>query len=101
MVHSLVADDLKTRIKEAMTIAVEEQLPKEGTAITLREASRKYGPAVGTISRWVKIGWVSVITERTGPGLPMDLDERDIARIVGTRDVRRGRPAKSRPNPFN
>lgn len=70
-----------TAAAEKQREADERELPPPGTAITLSAASRKYHVALPTLSRWVSRGLIYVI-EDLGPGRPLRVDERDLARAV-------------------
>lgn len=66
-----------------MVLALAEEEMRNGKAppggISIMEASRKYGIAHSTISRWVQRGYIRVI-ERTS--WRVYIDEKDLAKVV-------------------
>ena len=89
------------QIRAEMVLAIEKELqvslPEKGTPITMRAAAVKYGTSSKTVLNWVRYGFVTVIKPGKGRGSKTYVDERDVALIVATQDVRQGTHTKS-PN---
>ncbi len=59
--------------------------------ITLNQASKKYGIACSTISRWIDKGYITVLVEREKRGQKILLNEQDIAYCAYVYKENRGR----------
>lgn len=77
------ASDINTRL---YAIKRDDFKHLQGQAITVTEATEKYGLAGRTIRGWVSVGYVSIINPG---GYPMKLDETDMAYCAAIHAVRK------------
>ena len=74
-----------------MILALEKELPPEGTPITMNEAARAYGVVPQTIVNGVRYGWVRVLDQGKGQGSPrLVVDEHDVAKMIAQGPKRPG-----------
>ncbi|HUU64451.1 MAG TPA: hypothetical protein VMX96_11150 [Dehalococcoidia bacterium] len=61
--------------------------------VTVREASALFDIPFSTIARWVKRGYITILKESPGRGLPMYLDKLSVESIV---DIYRRDPGRGK-----
>ncbi len=64
------------------TMEASNNLPPEGTPISLSEAARKYEIHFMTLHRWLKRGWIKTLQAPVTGGAPRFVDERDVCKLT-------------------
>ena len=73
--------------------SIQQELPEEGTPISMTQAAQRYGVSDFAIRSWVKRGWIAVLDhgkERSGSRVL--IDEKDVAYLVLTKYAEQSTP---------